>query len=120
MEEGGKGQQPYYIFRKDGAPMALAGLWEHWENPEKPGEVVESCTIITTEANDLVAPLHTRMPAILEREEIDAWFSPHQHAEDLLALLRPAADVVLDLYPVSDYVNKPVNDGEECTKPKSL
>ena len=52
--------------------MALAGLWERWENPAKPEDVVESCAIITTEANDLVAPLHNRMPALLEREEIDA------------------------------------------------
>ena len=113
-----KSKQPYYIFRKDGSPMALAGLWDRWENPEKPGEVVESCTIITTEANDLVAQLHNRMPAILEREEIDAWFSPHQHSKDLLALLRPAVEGVLDLYPVSGYVNKPGNEGEECIKKK--
>ena len=116
-KKGEKAKQPYYIFRRDRVPMALAGLWEHWENPAKPGEVVESCAIITTESNDLVAQLHDRMPAILEREEIDAWFSPHQHSKDLLALLRPAAEGVLDLYPVSGYVNKPVNEGEECIKP---
>ena len=83
-----KAKLPYYIFRKDGAPMALAGLWDRWVNPGNPGEVLESCTIITTESNDLVAQLHNRMPAILEQADIDAWFSPHQHYE---RFARPAA-----------------------------
>jgi len=117
-KKGAGRRQPYYIQRRDGAPLALAGLWERWENPAQPGEVMESCTIVTTEANRLVAPLHNRMPAILEREEIDAWFSHHQHAKDLHALLRSAAEGVLALYPVSEYVNKPGNEGEACVRPK--
>jgi len=118
-KKGAKAREPYYVSRKDGAPMALAGLWERWENPAQPGEVMESCTIITTEANELLAPLHSRMPAILERENIDAWFSHHQHTRDLLALLRPAAESVLELYPVADFVNRPGNEGEECVRPKA-
>jgi putative SOS response-associated peptidase YedK len=117
-KKGARGREPYYLFRRDGAPLALAGLWERWENPANPGEGMESCVIVTTTANRVVAPLHHRMPAILEREEIDAWFSHHQHTKDLLALLRPAAEGVLDLYPVSEFVNRPGNEGEECVRPQ--
>jgi len=116
-QQGAKARQPYYLFRRDHAPLALAGLWERWEDPGKPGEVLESCTIITTAANALVAPLHQRMPAILEREAMDAWLDHRQHPADLLALLRPAAEGVLACYPVSAYVNKPGNEGEECLRP---
>ncbi len=110
-----KTKQPYYLFRKDGHPMALAGLWERWENPDKPGEIIESCTIITTESNSLVAKLHNRMPAILEPDSFAPWLDPQQqNPTDLLPLLHPASEDVLDLYPVSDYVNKPANEGKEC------
>lgn len=117
-KKSGTEKQPYYIFRQDRRPMALAGLWDRWENPEKPGEVVESCTIITTEANDQVALLHNRMPAILEREDVDLWLGDHQRSEELLGLLRPAADGVVDLYPVSTYVNKPGHEGKKCIEAK--
>lgn len=116
-QKGATARQPYFIFRRDGAPLALAGLWERWSNPDRPGRVLESCTIVTTAANAQVAPLHDRMPAILEGEELEAWFSHHRHTRDLLALLRPAADDVLDLYPVSTYVNRPGNEGKECVRP---
>jgi putative SOS response-associated peptidase YedK len=74
--------------------------------------------IITIEANGLVAQLHNRMPAILELATFDAWFDPHQGEKDLHGLLLPAAEGVLDLYPVSGYVNKPGNEGAECIKPE--
>lgn len=118
-QKDARGRQPYYLHRRDGDPLALAGLWERWEDPAKPGAVLESCTIITTGANALVAPLHNRMPAILERAEFAAWFSHHQHTRDLLALLRPAAEGVLARYPVSEYVNKPGNEGKECERPQA-
>jgi putative SOS response-associated peptidase YedK len=108
---------PYHIFRADGNPLALAGLWDRWENPDDPAEVVISCTIITTEASQPVAKLHDRMPAILEPEEFDSWLDPDRSRRDLLALLHPAAEVVLDFHPVSDYVNKPGHEGEECIEP---
>ena len=116
-KKSGASKQPYYIYRKDGAPMALAGLWEQWEDPEKPGEVVESCTIITTEANAQVAELHNRMPAMLEREDFGLWLdSEQQSPKDLLPLLRPAREGILVLRPVSGYVNKPGNEGEDAIK----
>ena len=116
-KKAGKTKQPFYICRKEGAPMALAGLWERWENPEKPGEVVESCTIITTGANALLGQLHNRMPVILERGDFGLWLDPdRQSPKDLLPLLRPAGDGILELRPVSGYVNKPGNEGEECVR----
>jgi len=118
-KKGETAREAFYLYRSDGAPLALAGLWEHWKNPAKPGELLETCTIVTTEANTTVAPLHTRMPVILEPDDFDAWFSHHQHSKDLLALLRPAAQGVLDLYPVSDYVNSPAHEGEQCIRPQA-
>ena len=111
-----RGRRPYHVFRSDGAPLALAGLWDRWENPDDPGEAVISCTIITTAANDPVSKLHDRMPAILEPKEFAPWLDPDRSRGDLLALLHPAAEGVLDLHPVSDYVNKPGHEGEECIR----
>ncbi|AMV71270.1 SOS response-associated peptidase [Desulfuromonas carbonis] len=116
-QQGAKTRQPYYLFRQDHAPLALAGLWERWENPATPGVVLESCTIITTAANALMAALHQRMPAILEPEEFGAWLDPRQQGADLLPLLRPAAAGVLACFPVSTYVNKPGNEGADCVRP---
>jgi putative SOS response-associated peptidase YedK len=70
VQRDGK-KQPYYITLRDGNPFAMAGLWEEWHNED--GEVIESCTIITTEANDFMRPLHSRMPVILDPENYAAW-----------------------------------------------
>ena len=67
--EGKKPKQPFVIHMKDWQPFAFAGLWERWNSPEGP---VESCTIITTEANEQLAPIHNRMPVILEPADYDA------------------------------------------------
>jgi len=73
--------------------MVLAGPWERWENPDKPGEIIEPCTIITTEANDLVAKLHNGMPAILELDSFAPWIDPQQHSpKSLVPLLQPAGE----------------------------
>ncbi|NUP95079.1 MAG: SOS response-associated peptidase, partial [Planctomycetaceae bacterium] len=85
--EGGR-KQPYYIYAADGAPLAIAGLWEHWEGPE--GDVVESCTLLTTEANDLVRPIHDRMPVFLPPAAFADWLDPDiDQPGPLLALLAP-------------------------------
>ena len=69
---GGKGKQPYFIRAKDGTPLAFAGLWEHWR-PGKDEPRVESCTILTTTANATMAPIHDRMPVILDPADYAAW-----------------------------------------------
>jgi putative SOS response-associated peptidase YedK len=112
----GKAKQTYFIHRPDDAPFAFAGLWERWRNPQ--GEKVESCTVVTTDANTLVRPLHDRMPVILPREDYDVWLDPAIHEKDrLMELLRPCPDSALTLTPVGNYVNKPANEGPECLAP---
>lgn len=109
-------RQPYHIRRVDGQPLAFAGLWEHWEAKEGQA-VIESCTILTTAASEPVARLHERMPVILEPEDFTRWLDPgEQRVERLRALLQPAAPGVLEMYPVSTYVNKASNEGEQCVE----
>jgi putative SOS response-associated peptidase YedK len=94
-ENGGK--RPYYVHRRDGAPMALAGLYA-----ERPlGEPACSATVLTTEPNELMATLHDRMPVVLERHEFARWLDPLQRdVADLADLLRPCASELLEAYPV--------------------
>ncbi len=112
----GAGKQPYFIARKDGRPMALAGLWEHWESPD--GSVIESFTLITTEPNDLVRKLHNRMPAILTKDAFDMWLDPHADLNALRELLlTPYPAALLKAWPVSARVNSPVHDDSGLIEP---
>ena len=108
-------KQPYSIRSKDRRPFALAGLWEHWENQTT---VIESCTIITTTANELLRPLHERMPVILAEEDYDRWLDcSNQDPQTLQHLLRPYDPNQLIAYPVSTRVNSPKNDDSACIAP---
>jgi putative SOS response-associated peptidase YedK len=112
----GKGKTPFLIRRNDGAPFAMAGLWERWHGKE--GETIESCTIIVTDANELVRELHDRMPVILAPADYAAWLDPENKATgELLALLRPADPQGWTLVEVSRKVNSPRNDGPELIEP---
>ncbi len=112
----GNGKQPYFIARKDGRPMALAGLWEHWESPD--GSVIESFTLITTEPNDLVRKLHDRMPAILPKDAFDLWLDPHADPRTLRdLLLTPYPSALLKAWPVSSRVNNPAHDDPDLLEP---
>lgn len=107
---------PYFIHRQDGDLVALAGLWDRWRDPA--GQEVESYTIITTGPNAVVAPLHDRMPVILEREHEEAWLDPAQHDPHLLALfLKPYAAEPMEAYPVSPAINTVRNNGAELILP---
>ena len=115
-QQRGKGKQPYYIKRHDGMVFALAGLWELWQSPD--GAPVESCTIITTEPNDAVKPLHDRMPVILAPGDFDLWLDPEvTQPERVQPLLRPSPPEELVAYPVSTHVNSPAHDSPECVAP---
>jgi len=106
-------KQPFYFRLQDGKPFAFAGLWEHWQAPN--GEVIESCTILTTVANELLCPIHDRMPVILNPKDYDLWLDPLvQQVEPLQQLLRPYPDVAMTSYPVSTLVNNPANNSLEC------
>ena len=103
------GKQPYAIARRDGAPLAFAGLWEGWRSPD--GATIRSFTIMTTAANGLMSTLHERMPVVLEEADWPLWLG--ETDGNHTALLRPAADDVLRLWPVSRAVNSARNNGAE-------
>ena len=111
----GTRKQPHFIGFRDGRPFAFAGLWERWHGGGE--EAVESCTIVTTEANELLAPIHDRMPVIVDPDDFAFWIDPSQKETDRLAgLLRPYPPGPLEAYPVSLLVNSPANDTPACRK----
>jgi len=115
----GSAKQPMWIGLKNHRPFAFAGLWEHWQSPD--GEVIESCTILTAEPNELMRPIHNRMPVILPPTAYDQWLDPtFQYAEPLKALLRPYPSDELRAYPVSTLVNNPRHDVPQCLEPVSV
>ncbi|MEE9607018.1 MAG: SOS response-associated peptidase [Myxococcota bacterium] len=111
---GGRGaRQPYHIGFADGGPFGIAGLWAHWIG--RGGEVIESCTLLTTRANERVARLHDRMPVILPPEDYALWLDPSvREVEQVLPLLRPCAAEALEVRPVSHQVNDPKHDDPSC------
>jgi putative SOS response-associated peptidase YedK len=112
----GRTRQAFHLRRRDGEPFALAGLWDVWQTPT--GERLASCTVVTVPANDAVAPIHDRMPAILEGSQLEAWLDAAEHPPaDLAPLLAPCPDDWLEVYPVSSWVNTPDHDGPECIAP---
>jgi putative SOS response-associated peptidase YedK len=114
----GKGQvkQPYFIRRRDDAPVLLAALWELWRPAE--GEPVQSCTIIVTDANSVIAPIHDRMPVVLEPDVLDAWLDPgNGDTGSLRAMLRPAPTADWAPHRVSRRVNTPGNDDADLLTP---
>lgn len=107
-------KQPFYFRLQDGRPFAFAGLWERWEAPDD-GEAIESCTILTTEAVELLQPIHDRMPVILDPKDYNLWLDPAvQKPEQLQQLLCPYRSEAMIAYPVSTQVNKPNNNSPEC------
>ncbi len=112
-------KQPYYIRMQGRGPFAIAGLWEHWQGPD--GSELQTCTLLTTDANDLLAPIHNRMPVIIAREDYDEWLDVTNEDRRFLSLLhhllRPYPSQAMDAYPVSTYVNNARNEGEACIEP---
>jgi putative SOS response-associated peptidase YedK len=115
QQENKKQKQPYYFRLNDGQPFAFAGLWEQWEDVS--GEAIDSCTLLTTDANELMRPVHNRMPVILNPKDYERWLDPEvKEPEQLQPLLRPYSTQEMLAYPVSTAVNKPSNDNAECIK----
>lgn len=111
---GGR-KRPYYFRLEDGEPFAIAGLWERWEGDGGP---LETCTLLTTEANGLLAPYHDRMPVILRPEDYEPWLSAGAgHVEALGTLLRPYPPEEMAAREVSPLVNNPANDDPRCVEP---
>ncbi len=102
------GKQPYAIAMKDRSPFGIAGLWENWKDPAT-GEWTRTFGILTTPANDLVARIHDRMPAILNPTGYDRWLGIEPDPHDLLV---PSPSELLAIWPISKRVNSPNNDDE--------
>ncbi|MFQ5679025.1 MAG: SOS response-associated peptidase [Gemmatimonadota bacterium] len=113
-ERGGK--QPYYVRARDGSLLAFAGLWE--ERTDASGETLASCTIVTTDANSLLRPLHDRMPVMLDVGGQARWLDPKLRSyRELEPLLRPVAAERLVVHPVSRVVNRTEVDDPSCIEP---
>jgi putative SOS response-associated peptidase YedK len=111
-----KGKTPFYIHLKSKRPFGFAGLYNVWTSPE--GEKIPTCTILTTDANELLRPIHDRMPVILPKEGHTRWLDPAVHdASALAALLKPHSAAQMVAYPVSPRVNVPKNDSPENIRP---
>jgi putative SOS response-associated peptidase YedK len=111
-QKAGDAKRPMYIRLKSGKPFGFAGLYEVWKSPE--GEEITTCTIITTEANELMKPIHERMPVIIPREHQDSWLDPAIEGRQLLDMLRPNPAGEMEAYPVSKSVNSPSNNSPKC------
>jgi putative SOS response-associated peptidase YedK len=112
---GSKVKQPWFIVLGDSEPMAFAGLWEQWRTPE--GEELESCSIIVTEANEIMRPIHERMPVILAPDDWNAWLGTESRdIQALQNLLKPYPAEDMVAWPVSTKVNSPRNDSVECVE----
>ena len=115
--KGAPPAEPFLIRRSDGEPLALAGLWETWSGPN--GEEVDTACIVTTHANAAIAAIHDRMPVILEPQNFDLWLDCDSvDADEASTLMRPAADDVLEFFPIGTDVNKVANDNPKVQAPR--
>lgn len=112
-EEGER--QPWYIRSADGGPFAFAGLWDRWTGEE--GRTIDSCTILTTEPDEVVAELHERMPVILGADAEARWLDPRKERHELESLLSGPPGAGLEAYRVSRRVNRYRNDDPSCIEP---
>jgi putative SOS response-associated peptidase YedK len=113
---GSKNKTPMFIRFTSGKPFAFAGLWENWNAPD--GSQVLSCTIITTQPNALMQPIHNRMPVILEETAFPVWLdAAEKDPETFNSLLKPYAADELVVFPVSRLVNSPANDVPQVLEP---
>jgi len=115
-QKTGSRKQPYFIRMRDDRPFAFAGLWELWEGAQH--SAIESCTLLTTGANEVVRPIHDRMPLIFPPEAYDRWLDPQsQRSQDLAPLLRPYPAEPMEAYAVSTLVNSPAHEDPRCIEP---
>jgi putative SOS response-associated peptidase YedK len=110
----GRAREPWLIRLRDGHTFAFAGLWDRWTRAESP---IESCALVTTTANALVAPIHDRMPVILDRADYARWLDPDASEADLRALLQPFPPGAMEAFAVSTRVNSTEAEGPELMRP---
>lgn len=107
------GKQSYHIHQHDNALFAFAGLWEHWERDQ---ETVYSCTIITTAANDKIAPIHNRMPVIIASEDYDRWLDKKTKRIEMVDFLAADAYAAMQVTPIGTRINNPLHNDESCLR----
>jgi putative SOS response-associated peptidase YedK len=118
-QQTGKQKQPYFIRMRDDRPFGFAGLWESWEGADH--SAIESCTLLTTEANDLMRPIHDRMPVIVAPNHYARWLDPsNAEPKQLMPLLAPYPSEAMTAFAVSTLVNSPTSDEPRCIEPVSL
>ena len=110
----GGARDPYLLKMRDGRTFAFASVWDRWG---RDAARIESCAILTTAANELVTPIHDRMPVILDRSDYDLWLDPDAREEDLHGILRPFPAAEMMAVPVSARVNSTAVDDPECERP---
>ena len=121
--EGQKTKQPYFIHRVDDEPLVFAGLYEFWHPKDADGhdledaDLVVSCTILTTSANETMQPVHDRMPVMLAPRAWDDWLDPASDLDFVASLMVPAPESLLAMYPVTTAVNSVRNRGPELLEP---
>ena len=109
----GRKRHPFHLRMKDGAVFAMAGIWQRREDDQ--GNTLYTCSIITTEANTVVAPVHNRMPVILQAEDYDAWLDPDEQSADRVeGLLTPYEADAMTSVPINDWVNDVAHDEPKC------
>ena len=111
-----KSRTPMFFHLSDHRPFAMAGVWDHWE---KNGDVLDTCAVITTDANSLAAKFHHRMPVLLSLDEAEEWIDPATRTRRAVELMVPYKEADLECYEVSRFVNSPANDSPVCIEPVS-
>jgi len=112
----GSRKQPYFFHLRDDGPFAFAALWDTWEGLDR--SAIESCTLLTTEANDVVRPIHDRMPVLISPADYERWLDPTvQKPELVMSLLRPYPSEEMTTFPVSSLINSPSHEDPRCIEP---
>jgi putative SOS response-associated peptidase YedK len=118
-QKQGKTKQPYSFEVNDGELFAFAGLWDRWKDPN--GQWIKSCSILTTTPNALTAPVHDRMPVILDPDIYDLWLDPGMNDVRVVSdTLKPYDALLMRSYPVGARINHVANDDAECSAPVEL
>lgn len=116
--QDGKHKQPYYISAMDGHPLSFAGIWDTFIQDDV---VMQTCAIITTAGNDLMQPIHDRMPVMLPPEVFDIWLKPGELPVDVAKnIFNPSSAQQIQLWPVSTVVNKATNQGPNLIQPADV
>ena len=111
-------KQPYFIRLESRQPIMFAGIWERWRSDK--GRYITSCTIITTQANETLSPIHHRMPVLIDDDQFEAWLDPGlTNTKSITEWLRPYTRQPMQAYAVSTFVNRAVNNDARCWQPLS-